>query len=74
MFCVTFLVKWDGAYYTKDVISNPDSLVPWCTKNYKKAVKFIRLQVASIIPRLFLIEEKVATRAERGNEPGGNAR
>ena len=29
--CVTFVVKWNGAYYTKNVkilISNPDSLVP----------------------------------------------
>ena len=59
MFCVTFLVKWNGACYTKNVkilISNSDSLVPWSTK-VKKAVKFIRLQVASITPRLFLIEK-----------------
>jgi len=40
MFCVTFLVKWNGAYYTKDVISNHGA------QRIKKAVKFIRLQVA----------------------------
>ena len=31
MFCVTFLVKWNGVYYTKNVkilIPNADGIVP----------------------------------------------